>query len=335
MVLSVEFAPLFMPLSRRLQTMSVFCMSLFFAMGPLLGTISFIILMFSPLSLLAVIYITYYFLWDFDVSARGGRRFSLLRRLPVWNYFCQYFPIKLVKTAELPADRNYIFGYHPHGVISSGAFSSFATEGAGFSKLFPGIVPHLMTLKFNFRWPFHRDFLLGLGLNDVSKESINHVCTNQGTGNAAIIVIGGAAESLEAYPGSAKLKLKGRKGFVKLALKNGADLVPVYGFGENDLLCQAQHPWLRRLQEMIRSISGIAPVMFYGRGIFQYSFGLMPFRVPVNLVVGEPIPVTKSTEITQEMIDDLHTKYIDALTALYDQHKKKYSNHPDVELSFM
>jgi len=35
---------------------------------------------------------------------------------------------------------------------------------------------------------------------------------------------------------------------------------------------------------MIRSISGIAPVMFYGRGIFQYSFGLMPFRVPVNLV---------------------------------------------------
>lgn len=73
----------------------------------------------------------------------------------------------------------------------------------------------------NFRWPFHRDILLGLGLNDVSKESITHICTNQGTGNAAIIVIGGAAESLEAYPGSATLKLKNRKGFVKMALRTG------------------------------------------------------------------------------------------------------------------
>ena len=63
-----------------------------------------------------------------------------------------------------------------------------------------------------------------------------------------------------------------------------ANLVPVYGFGENDLLCQAQSPWLRKLQETFRSYSGIAPVMFYGRGIFQYSFGLMPFRVPVTLV---------------------------------------------------
>ena len=63
-----------------------------------------------------------------------------------------------------------------------------------------------------------------------------------------------------------------------------AHLVPVYGFGENDLLCQAQYPWLRNLQESFRSWSGIAPVMFYGRGIFQYSFGLMPFRVPVTLV---------------------------------------------------
>lgn len=63
-----------------------------------------------------------------------------------------------------------------------------------------------------------------------------------------------------------------------------ASLVPVYAFGENDLLCQVQNPRLRKLQEMVRSISGVAPVMFYGRGIFQYSFGLMPFRVPVTLV---------------------------------------------------
>ena len=31
-----------------------------------------------------------------------------------------YFPIRLHKTCDLPPDRPYIFGYHPHGVIALG-----------------------------------------------------------------------------------------------------------------------------------------------------------------------------------------------------------------------
>ena len=82
----------------------------------------------------------------------------------------------------------------------------------------------------NFRWPFHRDYLLSLGVCDVSKESITHICTKQGTGNAAIIVIGGAAESLEAYPGAATLMLKNRKGFVKMALKTGYVIERIHSY---------------------------------------------------------------------------------------------------------
>lgn len=71
-----------------------------------------------------------------------------------------------------------------------------------------------------FKFPFVRDFAMAGGVCDVSKDSINHVLQGPG-GNAAIIVIGGAAESLEARPGTQKLTLKNRKGFVKIALKNG------------------------------------------------------------------------------------------------------------------
>ena len=35
----------------------------------------------------------------------------------------------LVKTQDLPPDRRYVFGYHPHGIIGVGAIGSFATEG--------------------------------------------------------------------------------------------------------------------------------------------------------------------------------------------------------------
>lgn len=49
-----------------------------------------------------------------------------------------YFPIELIKTADLKPEKNYIFCYHPHGVISLGAISNFATEATGFSEKFPG-----------------------------------------------------------------------------------------------------------------------------------------------------------------------------------------------------
>lgn len=72
-----------------------------------------------------------------------------------------------------------------------------------------------------FKFPLWRDFAMAGGVCDVSKESIRHIVTKQGTGNAAVIAIGGAAESLDAHPGSYTLTLRNRKGFVKMALQTG------------------------------------------------------------------------------------------------------------------
>lgn len=58
-------------------------------------------------------------------------------------------------------------------------------------------------------------------------------CT--GPGSTLTIVVGGAAESLSAHPGTADLVLRRRLGFIKLAIREGADLVPVFSFGENDV----------------------------------------------------------------------------------------------------
>jgi len=55
----------------------------------------------------------------------------------------------------------------------------------------------------------------------VSRESIEWILTRQGTGNAAIIAVGGAEEALEAKPGKYSVKLRGRKGFLKIAIRTG------------------------------------------------------------------------------------------------------------------
>lgn len=64
-------------------------------------------------------------------------------------------------------------------------------------------------------------------------------------------------------------------------------LVPVFSFGENDLFEQVRNPrgsWLRRVQHRLQKIMGISLPLFHARGIFQYSFGLLPYRRPVYTV---------------------------------------------------
>lgn len=107
-------------------------------------------------------------------------RSNFLRGLPVWSLFASYFPARLHRTAELAPTRKYIFGYHPHGIISHGAFAAFCTEAMGFSQLFPGITNTLLTLDSNFRIPIYRDYALAMGLASVSRESCENLLSKGG-----------------------------------------------------------------------------------------------------------------------------------------------------------
>ena len=62
---------------------------------------------------------------------------------------------------------------------------------------------------------------MGLGIIDVSRESLEYALTQKGPGNSVVIIVGGAAEILDARPDPYVLTLKHRKGFVRLALETG------------------------------------------------------------------------------------------------------------------
>jgi 2-acylglycerol O-acyltransferase 2 len=86
---------------------------------------------------------------------------------------------------------------------------SYCIPATGFSKEFPGIKPHLLTLSSNFQIPIYREILLALGICSVSKKSCSNIL-KAGPGYAITIVVGGAAESLSARPGTADLTLRRR-----------------------------------------------------------------------------------------------------------------------------
>lgn len=326
----IRWAPWNVPFKRRGQTLVVLMHSL-----SIVATVSlFFAFCANPFAWpLLLIYLLHVLSSKAATDGSLKYRSEWFRKSYVWHFFADYYPARLHKTHDLPATRKYIFGYHPHGIISHGAWAAFATEALGFSRKFPGITNSLLTLDSNFRIPFYREYILSMGVRSVSKESIVNILNKggpngEGMGRGVTVVVGGARESLEAQPGMMRLILKERKGFVKMAVRCGADLVPVLAFGENNLYDQLQpqeHPFMHRIQMFILKVWKFTLPFLHGRGIFNYDVGLMPYRRPLNVVVGAPIKVRQSSSVDLEEINRLHGLYIAELEKLWDRYKDEFA----------
>ncbi|KAL8764031.1 MAG: hypothetical protein Q9184_000319 [Pyrenodesmia sp. 2 TL-2023] len=335
----IHFAPISVPFQRRLQTFMVLAHTLCI---PLFLTTFFFLCSIPLFWPILFPYTIYVLLSSAPSSGTLSHRSPLLRSLPIWSLFASYFPARLHRSARLEPTRKYIFGYHPHGIISHGAFAAFGTEALGFSQLFPGITNTLLTLDTNFRVPLYRDYALALGLASVSRESCENILSKggpngEGMGRAITIVVGGARESLDAQPGTLNLVLKRRKGFVKLAIRTGADLVPVLAFGENELYDQVtsdSHPFVHKVQMAVKKCMGFTVPLFHARGVFNYDVGLMPYRKPLNVVVGRPIKVVqaKDGKVDDGYVDEIHRLYVRELEQIWEEWRERFEINRRVEL---
>ena len=243
-------------------------------------------------------------------APKTGRWPKPLRRwLALWGPLASYFPARLHRTAVLDPVRRYLFVAAPHGLVTMFVWVAFDTDAAGFSRLFPGIDPVPLTLEINFKLPLLREFLLLHGIGDASMAACLTLL-GRGDGSAILLAAGGAEESLLAAPGSMDLVLAKRKGFVRAALTTGALLVPVIGFGENELYGSAAQEekeeekkqggggggaaaagerrgkGRRRLASaVLKRLFGFVLPEIRGVG----PLGLMPRPSPLDVVIGPPV----------------------------------------------
>ncbi len=285
------FLPREVPMHRRRQTAAVVLFLFFIPLSGLCILLTLYLLYLNVYTrTVMILYLVYIYL--IDNAPQTGKRTPFARDWKFWTWFRDYFPVDLHKTTDLdPKAGTYLFGYHPHGIISIGAITNFATHATGFNELFPGIRIRLCTLAQNFKVPFVREITMAHGLVDASKETCKNILGGP-PGGAIMLVVGGATESLDAKKGTYTLSLY-HKGFVRQALLYGAFLVPVISFGETevfDLFDNEPGSMMRKIQEFVKSITGVAPAFFKGRAIFDPSSnGILPFREPITSVVGAPI----------------------------------------------
>ncbi|VDN54705.1 unnamed protein product [Dracunculus medinensis] len=275
-------------------------------------------------------------IYDWRSPHSGGYKWNPLRDQSIYKHFVNYFPVKLHKTAELPAGKNYLIVSHPHGIIAMSTVINFCTNATGIQEKLPLMNIKVCTLMGQFLVPLRRELILLHGMISCSKNSLKHLLNIENQiNNIVVLVVGGAEEALDAYPGSHILTLKNRKGFIKTALETGAHLVPCYSFGETDLYQQAYNPpgsTIRNIQTRLKKLFGFSPPLFYGRGIFNCNFGFLPYRKAINTVIGAPIPIDKKKNPSKEKVDELHKLYINKLINLFEDHKTKFGVPKETKL---
>lgn len=90
-ILGIEFAPLLIPLERRMQTFAVsFWISSFLFMGLAMALLMLYLLVYTRLWFLSIAYFSW-LIYDRDTCNRGGRRWQWVREWSIWKHFRNFF----------------------------------------------------------------------------------------------------------------------------------------------------------------------------------------------------------------------------------------------------
>eukprot|EP00903_Cladosiphon_okamuranus_P009334 g8902.t1 len=263
-------------------------------------------------------------------------------RLARGYYDFQVYLDPALEPSKMTGDETFIFGLHPHGVLSDYRILLDGVTKDHFPKLRSW---RTLAASVLFKFPVWREISLWSHCIDAGRATAQHALSR---GHSLFIVPGGEHEQILGEYGKEVLYLKKRMGFVKLALRNGIPLVPAYVFGANDTFKTSTI--LRRTRLALVKNLRVAFPLFWGR------FGLpIPREVPTRVVFGAPLTFAlgdgdgdgdgdgappsddakggagRLREVTDEELKKAHGEYVSALRRLFDDNKARFG-YADREL---
>lgn len=91
---------------------------------------------------------------------------------------------------------------------------------------------------------------------------------------------------------------------------------------------------LYKVQEAIKKLTGFTTPVVWARGVFNYDFGLMPWRHEINTVgttlaiiniVGRPIDVKKMDKASEEEVLRVQKLYCEEVERIWNEWKEVYA----------
>lgn len=231
----------------------------------------------------------------------------------------------------------------------------------------PGLYGFGATTDAAMRIPLLRQVLCWLTAGSAHREVLKRGLES---GTNLYILPGGVAEIFVSEPGRHVVLAK-RHGLMKLALRTGAVIVPMYVFGGTDFYehlatykpnrgtknnqesCDSSSPSSWNLSSLLGPLlMKLSRNFKAGFTLFWGQYGLpMPFPVrKCCMVMGDPIKPVLNSQVgdaklggrdtcrptpnpTEQQVEDLLARYTDALRRLFDQYKAE-AGYPEAELEF-
>jgi 2-acylglycerol O-acyltransferase 2 len=238
----------------------------------------------------------------------------------IWReYFNFTFDAKALKD-KLDKNKRYIFFEFPHGIFPMAQVVS--------ASITPQISPNRRMLPTAadavFTFPVMRHIMAWLGTRPISKQTIAKILEE---GHHCVILPGGIAEMYVTNTYEETIYLKKRYGTVKLAIQQGANIVPCFFFGNTSIFDvpggSGKESWLSKVSRKIRA----SIIFFYGR-----HFLSVPYRHPLHVVYGEPIEVIQKNDPSNEEVAELLQKVVDAVEKIYKEQRPEWEDRPLVIL---
>lgn len=176
----------------------------------------------------------------------------LIKRMgPVLDYFDyeEIIETKPVDVRDLLRDgKTFIVAAQPHGVLSYCAIcAAVNTDEEFLCTIGTGVASAVL------KFPILKHVMGIFYLVDASKANLRKHFRKGGIKGSVKLYVGGMAELFLCSDSEEVLYLKNRKGFIKLALQEGVDVVPVYFFGNTTVLSVLKSGVLASLSRKVRA----------------------------------------------------------------------------------
>lgn len=239
-------------------------------------------------------------------------------------------------------ERQYVIPMHPHGLLPFGAILNGLTWAGGGLRGITASGAELPEPKdpgsgLHQRWfrhmrlraavasgaanlfPLFFEMFKYLGGFECTKPFFQAVLRD---GRDVAIFPGGAQESGYAAPGRYVCLCKKHKGFVRIAIEERRDLLPMWTFGDESLVPQMHFETLPQVAQSLQrwgkeTLGLLVPPTLAG----------LPQLVPLTLVTGVPVsledlwPEQVGGEVSDAAVDEGHKRYMKAVTSLFDRNK--------------
>ncbi len=243
-----------------------------------------------------------------------ARRWEAVVRHGLWSRFVEYFAVEVVADDPLPKDPSVLYAVIPHGTFPFGVgVLSLGPLNRIFNKVRPVVASAVL------RFPGFGQLISSIGGIDARPREVSKAIQE---GSSVSICPGGIAEMFWGYPKEGCLPreeyafLRSRKGFIRMAMKHGVPVVPVYCFGNTHAMHKAKTPWiLEALSRLLKT----SLILTWGR------WGLpIPYRVPLLYAVGKPLRLLQADNPTPAQVEAAHAQFLEALSDLFDRYKCYY-----------